>query len=297
MQHAIALSRQLAAESLATDPSDPVTARQLAVAAWYEYPTDQAGSAMTTLLAEQQRDGMLPVVADDLVNDVAFSPNGQLLATADYDDGTVRLWNMSTGRPAGVALRADTGLVAGVSEVAFSPDGRLLATADEDGTVRLWNPASGQLIRSLPAGVIGGGGTHGVAFSPDGRLLATASLNGTVRLWNLATGQPVRSLLADPDSYNALTGVAFSPDGSLLATAELRRERPAVEPGHRSPGRRSPFARHQPRQRLRRSGVAFSRDGRLLATADQDGTARLWYPATGQLARSSPRATAPAVTA
>ena len=236
---------------------------------------------MTTLLAEQQREGMLPVVADDLLNDVAFSPNGKLLATADYADGTVRLWNMSTGRPATVALRADTGLAAGVSEVAFSPDGRLLATADYDGSVRLWNAATGQLIRSLPADVIGGESTHGVAFSPDGRLLAAASLNGTVRLWNLATGQPVRSLLADPNSYNGLTGVAFSPDGSLLATASSdggvrlwlrspaartessfgggtrpasdsgvngmafnpgrpaaghrrrRRERPAVEPGHR----------------------------------------------------------------
>ena len=46
VQHAIALSRKLAAESLATDPGDPVTARQLAVAAWYEYPTDQAGAPL-----------------------------------------------------------------------------------------------------------------------------------------------------------------------------------------------------------------------------------------------------------
>ena len=41
-QHAIALSRQLAAESLATDPSDPMTARRLAVAAWRVFPTDQS---------------------------------------------------------------------------------------------------------------------------------------------------------------------------------------------------------------------------------------------------------------
>lgn len=56
----IALSRQLAAESLAIDPTDAQTARQLAVAAWSVYPTDQAELAMSTLLAEQLQDGILP---------------------------------------------------------------------------------------------------------------------------------------------------------------------------------------------------------------------------------------------
>jgi hypothetical protein len=59
-QHAIALSRELAAESLNIDPADPVIARRLAVAAWSVSPTDLAGSAMATLLAEQQQKGMLP---------------------------------------------------------------------------------------------------------------------------------------------------------------------------------------------------------------------------------------------
>jgi len=53
-QHAIALSRQLAAESLNIDDTNRVTARRLAVAAWAVYPTSQAYSAITTLLAEQQ---------------------------------------------------------------------------------------------------------------------------------------------------------------------------------------------------------------------------------------------------
>src|SRR5215471_6052095 len=59
-QHAIALSRQLAAESLNIDATEPVTARQLAVAAWAVFPTGQAASTITTLLAEQQQQGMLP---------------------------------------------------------------------------------------------------------------------------------------------------------------------------------------------------------------------------------------------
>src|SRR5207302_4748959 len=59
-QHAIALSRQLAAESLTIDPTNPVTARRLAVAAWSAAPTDQAGSVMTSLLNEQEQSGILP---------------------------------------------------------------------------------------------------------------------------------------------------------------------------------------------------------------------------------------------
>jgi transcriptional regulator with XRE-family HTH domain len=72
-QHAIALSRQLAAESLNIDGTNPVTARRLAVAAWAVFPTGQAASAITTLLAEQRQRGMLP--ADpSIVWAVAFSP-------------------------------------------------------------------------------------------------------------------------------------------------------------------------------------------------------------------------------
>ncbi len=59
-QHTLALSRQLAAESLSIAATDPVTARRLAVAAWHVFPTSQAASVITTLLADQQQDGILP---------------------------------------------------------------------------------------------------------------------------------------------------------------------------------------------------------------------------------------------
>ena len=82
-QHALTLSRQLAFQSLSIDPANPVTARRLAVAAWGVFPTGQAASAITTLLAEQQQ-GMLPADTSNVFA-VAFSPHGKLLASATFE--------------------------------------------------------------------------------------------------------------------------------------------------------------------------------------------------------------------
>ena len=98
------------------------------------------------------------------VNSVAFSPNGQQLASGS-DDHTVRLWDASTGK----CLQTLKGHGGWVNSVAFSPNGQQLASGSNDRTVRLWDASTGKCLRTLE--VYG----HNVSFSPDGSNLVIDS--------------------------------------------------------------------------------------------------------------------------
>jgi WD40 repeat protein len=78
------------------------------------------------------------------VEAVAFSPDGQLLASAS-GDGAVRLWDPVTG----AERAALTGHTDSVAAVAFSPDGQLLASAGDDQTVRVWNVKTVEVLSLL----------------------------------------------------------------------------------------------------------------------------------------------------
>ena len=213
----------------------------------------------------------------DNVNSVAFSPDGLLIASGSYD-GTVRFWDVQTGKEIRRFEGHRKAYAMGVLSLAFSPDGRSIASGDHDGTVQLWDVQTGKEIRQLEGHT---NSVMSVTFSPDGRWIASGGWDETVRLWDIETGKEIRRLERDIDvhrkarppdcAYNDVANcVAFSPDSRLIVSNGI--------PGivllwDAQTGKE--IRRFKGHTDIVRS-VAFSPDGLLMASGGADRTVRLW---------------------
>src|SRR5262249_5090989 len=121
------------------------------------------------------------------VNCVAFSPDGERLASAG-GDGTIKIWNSRTGKWIHtIYAHADS-----VVSVACRPDGKRLASRGVDLTVKVWDLTTGEPVWKEPCDAVRKYGTaYTIAFSPDGRLLAAGS-DGVVKVWDWKNGQLLR---------------------------------------------------------------------------------------------------------
>jgi WD40 repeat protein len=112
-------------------------------------------------------------------------------------------------------LRDEVGCV--TSRIIYSPDGRFLtsATTCETNPLRLWDPASGRVIRELKQ-LDRSGRSWPVAFSPDGKLIAAADGADTIRVGKTDTGEKIREF---PGHEVMTEGMAFSRDSKVLVVS------------------------------------------------------------------------------
>ena len=251
------------------------------------------------------------------VRAVAFSPDGQILASGG-EDQTIRLWDAQTGHCLQVLAKHSHSVVA----VAFNGDGRTLASGGADQTVCLWDVQARKPLRTLQGHEQGvpalafnpqedllasshwGQAIHlwdvgdpealaagrvrntlrghrqkipALTFSPDGHILASASDDQTIRLWDIQTGECLHTLYGHTSFVASL---AFHPDNKILASGSFDQ---TIRLWDAASGDIFNILRgHTDNIRT----VVFSPDGRILASGGDDQTIRLWDFRRGEFLRS-----------
>lgn len=141
---------------------------------------------------------------------IAYLKDGNTIA-AGYTD-RVGLWNTVTGK---LIKTIKTGFL---NTMTLSPDSDTIAIGTYNGSVELWDVATGQRGENLSGQTSVAGHTNtisSIAYSPDKTTLAAARGDKTVRLWDIATGQIKATLTGHTDQ---ITSITYSPDGITIAT-------------------------------------------------------------------------------
>lgn len=151
---------------------------------------------------------------------VSFSPDGQTLAIGigrqAYGNtyNTVQFYDVNTSR----LVNTIAGHTGAVNEACFSPDGQTIVSGasiwgdSEDNTLRVWNPHTGNLIRTIATHI--NSGLTSLTFSPNGDTIIKGNAHDPVQTWDAHTGNLITTPIAHIDSVSC---IAFSRDGTMIA--------------------------------------------------------------------------------
>jgi WD40 repeat protein len=144
----------------------------------------------------------------NVIESLAFSPNGASLASASLD-GSIRLWDMAERK----FIRSLEGFSTPVFGVGFTADGTRVVGAGAAAVLRLWDAATGELTATMSGHK---DSVSALAVSPSDGRIASASMDGEIRIWDGHSGKLVRMLV---DGVGEIGALSFSADGKRLLSS------------------------------------------------------------------------------
>jgi len=155
--------------------------------------------------------------------------------------------------------------------MALSPDGRHIISGGGDGTIKVWDSATGEEIQTLRGHE---GAVQSLAVSPDGKRIISGGLeDATIKIWDTETGEELRTIRGH---QSGLSSVTCSADGALLASASFADH--SVKIWNITTGANVMIL---PTGKDDIECVAFSPDGKYLASARGEGEVKIWDLSTG----------------
>lgn len=160
-----------------------------------------------------------------------------------------------------------------VEGLTYSSDGSRIATSSWDGTVKIWDANSEELLLTIPVAKF----ASCIAFSPDGSRILASSDDNTAKVWDAYSGSLLITL---PDHKGHVNGVSFSPDGSKIATTSWGGGKDGIKLWDANTGILIRTISGHKEDNL---CVSFSPDGSKILTGGSDNTAKIWETNTGDL--------------